>query len=547
MIGWLVFGRLRDPFKEFFVIHASSNQSKDATQALNVGEMINLYLQSNSESDEAEELDVLKQIQNARNNWECSLEVARIRVAKRMWRLVVTDGKAKASMTTIHNFFLMGRGELFIELLDNAARYLDVVPGATTQTQFQRLLVQSATRVLRDEDEELENITVKIDPVPDPNNEGQLTSNVPPARSIYSKAMKHRMSLEPKPAPFPYKDKKFGLWQKFFDSTTSRFDENSKLIVVEGPPAVGKGALAKALADELDMLYVPSANMDLEYVSETGVDIRQYDHLFPESLKSFDETKFLENPASKKSIVFQLQKYQNRLEKHIEALAHILNTGQGVVMDRCPHSDAVYIEAMCSQGFITKRMRDYYYDVRKNTITEVFRPHLVLYLDVPVPQVQKQIKARNLPYEVNSPATSAAYLKALEEAYKHKYLKEISTHAELLVYDWSEKGDVEVVVEDIERIDLDRFQKDDPKMKDWRYKDEWLWADQRALFTSHPEQILCYLNVPNTSLPEVWIEPEDVETYLTIRAKAWNTRKVFEYIKTKNSTNYLIFIEIPTF
>nr|CAG4651801.1 EOG090X05NZ [Triops cancriformis] len=339
------------------------------------------------------------------------------------------------------------------------------------------------------------------------------------SRSIYSKAMKHRLSLEPKPAPYPYKEKKYGLWQMYFDSTTARFDANSKLIVVEGPPAAGKGAFAKELAEDLDMLYVPTATMDMEYVTETGVNLRQYDHLMPESYKYYDEKKFLENPQSKKAIMFQLIKYMHRLRKHVEAIAHILNTGQGVVMDRSPHSDLVYIEAMASQGFVSKPLRNYYYDVRKNTITDVFQPHLVIYLDVPVPRVQELIKARNNPYEVNSPATSAPYLQALDEAYKQKYIREISNHAEVLVYDWSEKGDVEVVVEDIERLDLDRYEKDDPKMKDWRLRDDWVWAEYRDLFTNHPLQVLLYTNVPNPNLPEIWHSAEDTEEYLEARSK----------------------------
>jgi len=38
---------------------------------------------------------------------------------------------------------------------------------------------------------------------------------------------------------------------------------------------------------------------------------------------------------------------------------------------------------------------------------------------------------------------------------------------------------VEVVVEDIERIDFDSFDKYDPKMKDWRLHNEWAWNTAR--------------------------------------------------------------------
>lgn len=40
----------------------------------------------------------------------------------------------------------------------------------------------------------------------------------------------------------------------------------------------------------------------------------------------------------------------------------------------------------------------------------------------------------------------------MEDVYKNNFLKDINTHAELLVYDWSNGGDIELVVEDVERI-----------------------------------------------------------------------------------------------
>lgn len=42
----------------------------------------------------------------------------------------------------------------------------------------------------------------------------------------------------------------------------------------------------------------------------------------------------------------------------------------------------------------------------------------------------------------------------MENVYKRSFLKDISTHSELLVYDWSNGGDTELVVEDIERIGM---------------------------------------------------------------------------------------------
>lgn len=44
------------------------------------------------------------------------------------------------------------------------------------------------------------------------------------------------------------------------------------------------------------------------------------------------------------------------------------------------------------------------------------------------------------------------FLTSMEDIYKQEFLHDIASHAEILVYDWSNGGEVELVVEDIERI-----------------------------------------------------------------------------------------------
>lgn len=50
--------------------------------------------------------------------------------------------------------------------------------------------------------------------------------------------------------------------------------------------------------------------------------------------------------------------------------------------------------------------------------------------------------------------------------------------SELLVYDWSEGGDAELIVEDLERLDMN-YDESDPKLKDWYHTREQYWADVR--------------------------------------------------------------------
>lgn len=71
---------------------------------------------------------------------------------------------------------------------------------------------------------------------------------------------------------------------------------------------------------------------------------------------------------------------------------------------------------------------------------------------------QQNIKKRNQHNEASSPVfKDNKFLEIMENTYKRDFLKEISTHSELLVYDWSNGGEVDLVVDDIERIGMFRI------------------------------------------------------------------------------------------
>lgn len=193
----------------------------------------------------------------------------------------------------------------------------------------------------------------------------------------------------PKPAPFDYVNKDYTMIRSWFDRTTHRLDENSKVIVVEGPIAVGKTAFAKALAEDLGMQHYPEANMDYHYIRPNGCDLRMFDCQIPEDTRTYDHVNFNENPLHRNAAAFQIMMYEARYAQYIDALAHLFNTGQGVVLERSPFSDFVFLEAMFSQKFLSKGARSVYYEIRYNTIEELLRPHLVVYLDMPVDKVSQ--------------------------------------------------------------------------------------------------------------------------------------------------------------
>ncbi|XP_055627770.1 NADH dehydrogenase [ubiquinone] 1 alpha subcomplex subunit 10, mitochondrial [Toxorhynchites rutilus septentrionalis] len=337
------------------------------------------------------------------------------------------------------------------------------------------------------------------------------------ACNISGKTM--RGSKLSKPKPFPYLEKKYTAFQAMKDvllkTTTSRFDENTKVVVVEGPIAAGKSAFAKELAVELDMKYFPEATMDGFYVNSYGYDLRQLDPQMPVNMRSFDANNFLQYPTHRNVATFQIQMLMQRYSQYIDALAHLFSTGEGVVLDRCVYSDFVFVETMFKSGYISKGARSVYYDLVKNTFCELLKPHLVIYLDVPVNVVKDRIKKRSVPAEVNSKALTDKYLLDMEHIYKQQYLKDISSHAELLIYDWSDYGETEVVVEDIERIDFERFDKDDTHMRDWRLDSEEEWTEVRDRYMNKSD-LMNYFNVPRYDVPELLISPEDFKDWYDV-------------------------------
>lgn len=103
------------------------------------------------------------------------------------------------------------------------------------------------------------------------------------------------------------------------------------------------------------MFYFPEANQDMLYINPSGFDLRSIDDQVPESCRTFDVDNFLRTPKHFQSAGFQMRQYTVKFEQYIDALAHLLSTGQGVVLDRCVYSDFVFLEAMYAQGYISKK------------------------------------------------------------------------------------------------------------------------------------------------------------------------------------------------
>ncbi|XP_071568505.1 NADH dehydrogenase [ubiquinone] 1 alpha subcomplex subunit 10, mitochondrial [Temnothorax nylanderi] len=292
------------------------------------------------------------------------------------------------------------------------------------------------------------------------------TSNVTQTALISQKAKRvNRRRVE----PFDYLHKEYGFWAQMFDPMVDRCDENTKVIVVEGPIAAGKSKVAAKLADEFEMVYLPPPTFDEFYINENGYDLRTLDDRLSPGSQSCDVQKFLTNPHHINVPMFQFHYFQMKYDQYITALLHLLSTGQGIVLNRCIYSDFVFAQAMTNAGYMRPEALKFYHDVVNVAKMLILRPHLIVYLDVPVDAVKEKIKKRGIPYEVNSKVFTSEYLQDVENIYKLDYLKNIITHSHVLVYDWTNEGDVTTIVEDIEQLNFD-YEKSEKKMADWRFE-----------------------------------------------------------------------------
>jgi len=201
-----------------------------------------------------------------------------------------------------------------------------------------------------------------------------------------------------------------------------------------------------------------------------------------------------------------VRQYRNKFLKYVDALAHLFNTGQGIVMEKSPYNDYCYVEAEYKQGWIERESRKYYNIIKGETLMELLRPNLIIYLDAPTSVVQANIRKRaetTHPWEKNSPVyENTDYMNHWADLNK-TYLKEARKHSQVLVYDWSEEGDPEVVVEDIEALNMDYHDKYDKQQKDWRMHLEEHYSTARGYYTNKVH-VLHNFEYPYFSCDKIW-------------------------------------------
>ncbi|PFX23226.1 Deoxyguanosine kinase [Stylophora pistillata] len=143
-----------------------------------------------------------------------------------------------------------------------------------------------------------------------------------------------------------------------------------QLVIVEGNIGVGKSTLSCQLARKLN-----------------------YRVFLEPSAKNPYLAKFYKDPK-KYALKLQLWIFKQRFRTYIAATKHVLQTGQGVLLDRSVFSDTVFAEVNFQQGTISSEGYEYYKDLKKKALQSVPIPHTTLYLDVSPETCTQRIHGR---------------------------------------------------------------------------------------------------------------------------------------------------------
>jgi NADH dehydrogenase (ubiquinone) 1 alpha subcomplex subunit 10 len=325
--------------------------------------------------------------------------------------------------------------------------------------------------------------------------------------------------------PYPYWKKPYNVFARFFDKSIPRYNENTKVIVVEGNVAVGKKEFAQHLAREFDLKYIgPTTDSRIFTCNDYNWDQRELDPMLPEGAKGYDLKRFYADKHPEKGTVGRLLLawLEFKFYDYCFALKHVLNTGQGVVMVRSVYSDIVFVDALRRMGYVTAPFVQYYNAVRDSSICELLKPHMTIYLDSPINVIRDRITQRNDPREVGSKVLSDKYLQAIADVYRDKFLPKMKQSGEVVEIDWTEKGtdvDMDVIAEELQLYNLEQQDNEDSKFADWSRMVEDDWMTLRMFVENEEEQNSLFITPLPWDCPEVMFTADDATAYHRIASE----------------------------
>ena len=182
LTSWLLFGKILDPYSEFFIYYVDESQSfaihgekipgclslSLVQQVLFVGESVHALSQAQDLSEE--DWQFIGELQRIPfRNVVDIVQKCRDQMAKRLWSLVTDRGRLNRSLNTIRNTFLMEKGDIFASFIRQSENILDGhFPAnqlASNQFALQQRLASVLKKYLPDQEEgEIDRISLNIRP-----------------------------------------------------------------------------------------------------------------------------------------------------------------------------------------------------------------------------------------------------------------------------------------------------------------------------------------------------------------------------------------------
>eukprot|EP00040_Diaphanoeca_grandis_P007796 m.42340 g.42340 ORF g.42340 m.42340 type:complete len:361 (-) comp19079_c0_seq1:561-1643(-) len=196
-----------------------------------------------------------------------------------------------------------------------------------------------------------------------------------------------------------------------------------KLITIEGNIGVGKTYLGTELAKSLGYKVMLEPVAKNPYLEKFYADPKQY------------------------ALKLQIWIYRQRYRTYIDAVHHIITTGQGVILDRSVFSDVIFADANLLEGNISREGYDHYIQLRTQSLSKLPWPHITVVLLASPELCSSRIAQRSRSCESSIPL---AYLKLLHAGHT-SFMQDMQTsHSKLVCMDWTSFGTAAEVLKQVE-------------------------------------------------------------------------------------------------
>lgn len=311
--------------------------------------------------------------------------------------------------------------------------------------------------------------------------------------------------------PYDYTKKKYGFIGQMIDSTLNRMGDNSLIITVDGNFGSGKSEFAQKLAKEIDFVYAREPDLEAHlYKQPNGENTRDIINEIVGENKRFridNIEEWHKDPSFKSTIALQHNFYNIRWMQMRTALLHLMSTGQGVVLERSVFSDAVIGQSLYENNFLSdEAFRFYLRDLIPNTIAELWRPHVMIYLDKTPEDCLKTIKEKGKPYEKESKVYNLEFLRSMDKNYKKNFIPGMRDELHVLTYKSSDANTTRAI-EDLDILDFE----DQTKFNDWRIRKETTINTYRRILSDY-ENCCALLKAPSSyvDVPEYLLYGEEL-------------------------------------